>query len=245
MKWKRSGYIKMPQLGVNIDHVATIRQARGGKEPDPIKAALIAEMAGCDSIVCHLREDRRHIQERDVRLLRELVETKLNLEMAATDAMVKFALSIRPNQVTLVPERREELTTEGGLDVNAQKEKIATIASLLQEERICVSLFIEPDISQIKAAAKTNAQMIEIHTGPFVNSAAPEEELEKIADAVSFARKQGLRIAAGHGLTYRNTAQIVAIPGIEELNIGHSIISHAVFVGLDEAVREMIEIVRG
>ncbi|MDI6781489.1 MAG: pyridoxine 5'-phosphate synthase [bacterium] len=235
----------MLQLGVNIDHVATIRQARGGKEPDPIKAALIAEMAGCDSIVCHLREDRRHIQERDVRLLKELVETKLNLEMAATDAMVKFALNLRPNQVTLVPERREELTTEGGLDVNAQKEKITSIVSLLQEERICVSLFIEPDISQIKAAVKTNAQMIEIHTGPFVNSAVPEEELERIADAVSFARKQGLKIAAGHGLTYRNTAQIVAIPGIEELNIGHSIISHAVFVGLDEAVREMLEIVRG
>lgn len=234
----------MAQLGVNIDHVATIRQARGGKEPDPVKAALIAELAGCDSIVCHLREDRRHIQERDVRLLRELVQTKLNLEMAATDAMVKFALNIRPNQVTLVPERREELTTEGGLDIISQREKITTIVSLLQEERICVSLFIEPDIAQIKASAKTNAQMIEIHTGSYVNSANPEEELEKIIDAVSFAKKQGLRVVAGHGLTYRNTTQIVAIPGIEELNIGHSIISHAVFVGIDEAVREMLEIVR-
>ncbi|MFH1096212.1 MAG: pyridoxine 5'-phosphate synthase [Candidatus Desantisbacteria bacterium] len=232
------------QLGINIDHVATIRQTRGGKEPDPVKAALIAELAGCDSIVCHLREDRRHIQERDVRLLRELVQTKLNLEMAATDAMVKFALHIRPNQVTLVPERREELTTEGGLDVISQREKITSIVSLLQEERILVSLFIEPDIAQIRATAKTNAMMIEIHTGPYVNSANPEEELEKITDAVSFARKQGLRVVAGHGLTYRNTAQIVAIPGIEELNIGHSIISHALFVGLDEAVREMLEIVR-
>ncbi|MFH1898609.1 MAG: pyridoxine 5'-phosphate synthase [Candidatus Desantisbacteria bacterium] len=232
------------QLGINIDHVATIRQTRGGKEPDPVKAALIAELAGCDSIVCHLREDRRHIQERDVRLLRELVQTKLNLEMAATDAMVKFALHIRPNQVTLVPERREELTTEGGLDVISQREKITSIVSLLQEERIFVSLFIEPDIAQIRATAKTNAHMIEIHTGPYVNSATPEEELEKIVDAVSFARKQGLRVVAGHGLTYRNTAQIVAIPGIEELNIGHSIISHALFVGLDEAVREMLEIVR-
>ncbi len=233
------------QLGINIDHVATIRQTRGGKEPDPVKAALIAELAGCDSIVCHLREDKRHIQERDVRLLRELVQTKLNLEMAATDAMVKFALNIRPNQVTLVPERREELTTEGGLDVINQREKITAIVSLLQEEKIFVSLFIEPDIAQIRASAKTNAHMIEIHTGQYANSANPEEELEKIVDAVSFARKQGLRVVAGHGLTYRNTAQIVAIPGIEELNIGHSIISHAVFVGIDEAVREMLEIVRG
>ncbi|OIP41560.1 pyridoxine 5'-phosphate synthase [Candidatus Desantisbacteria bacterium CG2_30_40_21] len=235
----------MSQLGVNIDHVATIRQVRGGKEPDPVKAALIAELAGCDSIVCHLREDKRHIQERDVRLLKELVQTKLNLEMAATDAMVKFALNIKPNQVTLVPERREELTTEGGLDVISQREKITAIVSLLQEQKILVSLFIEPDIAQIRASAKTNAMMIEIHTGQYANSINPEEELEKIVEAVSFARKQGLRVVAGHGLTYRNTAQIVAITGIEELNIGHSIISHALFVGLDEAVREMLEIVRG
>ncbi|PIY19260.1 pyridoxine 5'-phosphate synthase [Candidatus Desantisbacteria bacterium CG_4_10_14_3_um_filter_40_18] len=235
----------MSQLGVNIDHVATIRQVRGGKEPDPVKAALIAELAGCDSIVCHLREDKRHIQERDVRLLKELVQTKLNLEMAATDAMVKFALNIKPNQVTLVPERREELTTEGGLDVISQREKITAIVSLLQEQKILVSLFIEPDIAQIRASAKTNAMMIEIHTGQYANSVNPEEELEKIVEAVSFARKQGLRVVAGHGLTYRNTAQIVAITGIEELNIGHSIISHALFVGLDEAVREMLEIVRG
>ncbi|PIX16748.1 pyridoxine 5'-phosphate synthase [Candidatus Desantisbacteria bacterium CG_4_9_14_3_um_filter_40_11] len=234
----------MSQLGVNIDHVATIRQVRGGKEPDPVKAALIAELAGCDSIVCHLREDKRHIQERDVRLLKELVQTKLNLEMAATDAMVKFALNIKPNQVTLVPERREELTTEGGLDVISQREKITAIVSLLQEQKILVSLFIEPDIAQIRASAKTNAMMIEIHTGQYANSVNPEEELEKIVEAVSFARKQGLRVVAGHGLTYRNTAQIVAITGIEELNIGHSIISHALFVGLDEAVREMLEIVR-
>ena len=234
----------MSQLGVNIDHVATIRQVRGGKEPDPVKAALIAELAGCDSIVCHLREDKRHIQERDVRLLKELVQTELNLEMAATDAMVKFALNIKPNQVTLVPERREELTTEGGLDVISQREKITAIVSLLQEQKILVSLFIEPDIAQIRASAKTNAMMIEIHTGQYANSINPEEELEKIVEAVSFARKQGLRVVAGHGLTYRNTAQIVAITGIEELNIGHSIISHALFVGLDEAVREMLEIVR-
>jgi len=245
LKQERSGYIKMSQLGVNIDHVATIRQVRGGKEPDPVKAALIAELAGCDSIVCHLREDKRHIQERDVRLLKELVQTKLNLEMAATDAMVKFALNIKPNQVTLVPERREELTTEGGLDVISQREKITAIVSLLQEQKILVSLFIEPDIAQIRASAKTNAMMIEIHTGQYANSVNPEEELEKIVEAVSFARKQGLRVVAGHGLTYRNTAQIVAITGIEELNIGHSIISHALFVGLDEAVREMLEIVRG
>ena len=165
--------------------------------------------------------------------------------MAATDAMVKFALNIKPNQVTLVPERREELTTEGGLDVISQREKITAIVSLLQEQKILVSLFIEPDIAQIRASAKTNAMMIEIHTGQYANSVNPEEELEKIVEAVSFARKQGLRVVAGHGLTYRNTAQIVAITGIEELNIGHSIISHALFVGLDEAVREMLEIVRG
>jgi pyridoxine 5-phosphate synthase len=235
----------MPQLGVNVDHVATIRQARGGVEPDPVKAAIIAELAGCDSIVCHLREDRRHIQERDVKLLREIVQTKLNLEMAPTDAMVKFALSVKPDRVTLVPEHREELTTEGGLNVVEQKEKLTSIVSLLQQEGIQVSLFIEPDITQIKAAAKIGVSMIEIHTGRYSNSDTPEKEIEKIEDATSFGIKQGLQIAAGHGLNYHNVTPIALINGIEELNIGHSIISHAVFVGIDEAVREMLDIIRG
>lgn len=237
----------MPKLGVNVDHVATVRQARRAKEPDPIIAAIIAELAGADSIVVHLREDRRHIQERDVRILREVVTTRLNLEMAATDAMVKFALSLKPDQVTLVPERREELTTEGGLNVIENKEYLSSVINILQDAGIIVSLFIDPEINQIKASAKMNVNAIELHTGNYANADSPQqaqEELDKLKDAVSFGLKQGLVVNAGHGLNYHNVVPVASIHGIEELNIGHSIVARAVLVGMDEAVREMLELVR-
>ncbi|MEW6608627.1 MAG: pyridoxine 5'-phosphate synthase [bacterium] len=237
----------MPKLGVNVDHVATVRQARKVKEPDPIIAAMIAELAGADSIVVHLREDRRHIQERDVRVLREIITTKLNLEMASTDAMVKFALSLKPDQATLVPERREELTTEGGLNVIENKENLASAVNLLQDAGIVVSLFVDPDISQIKTSSKINVTAIELHTGNYANATSPQqaqEELEKLEDAASFAIKQGLVVNVGHGLNYQNVIPIASIHGINELNIGHSIIARAILVGMDEAVREMLELVR-
>ncbi|MEW6619004.1 MAG: pyridoxine 5'-phosphate synthase [bacterium] len=237
----------MPKLGVNVDHVATVRQARKVKEPNPIIAAMIAELAGADSIVVHLREDRRHIQERDVRVLREIITTKLNLEMASTDAMVKFALSLKPDQATLVPERREELTTEGGLNVIENKENLASAVNLLQDAGIVVSLFVDPDISQIKTSSKINVTAIELHTGNYANATSPQqaqEELEKLEDAASFAIKQGLVVNAGHGLNYQNVIPIASIHGINELNIGHSIIARAILVGMDEAVREMLELVR-
>lgn len=237
----------MPKLGVNVDHVATIRQARKVKEPDPVIAAITAELAGADSIVVHLREDRRHIQERDVKILREIVTTKLNLEMASTDAMVKFALALKPDQATLVPERREELTTEGGLNVLENKEYLSSVVNLLQDAGIVVSLFIDPDIAQIKSCAKMKVRAIELHTGNYANADTlqhAQEELERLEDAASFGLKQGLIVNAGHGLNYQNVVPIASIPGIEELNIGHSIVARAVLVGMDEAVREMLELVR-
>ena len=237
----------MPKLGVNIDHVATVRQARRAKEPDPVIAAIIAELAGVDSIVVHLREDRRHIQERDVRILREVITTKLNLEMAATDSMVRFALSLKPDQVTLVPEHREELTTEGGLNVVENKDLLASVVNLLQEAGIVVSLFVDPDIAQIKAISKIKASAIELHTGNYANAKTPQqsqEELEKLEDTASFAIKQGLIVNAGHGLNYQNVVPVASIHGIEELNIGHSIIARAILTGIDEAVRAMLELVR-
>jgi len=237
----------MPKLGVNVDHVATVRQARKVKEPDPVAAVIIAELAGADSIVVHLREDRRHIQERDVRILREVVTTRLNLEMAPTDSMVKFALSLKPDQVTLVPERREELTTEGGLNVIENKEHLASVVNLLQDAGILVSLFIDPEIPQIKAAAKMNVNAIELHTGNYANADTPQraqEELGKLEDATSFGLKQELIVNAGHGLNYHNVIPVASIHGIEELNIGHSIVARAILVGMDEAVREMIELIR-
>ena len=237
----------MARLGVNIDHVATIRQARGGIEPDPVAAAAIAELAGADGITIHLREDRRHIQDRDLRLLRETVKTRLNLEMAATREMIDIALTVKPDICTLVPEKRKELTTEGGLDVRINMQHITEAVERLQEGDIPVSLFIDPDPDQIKAADKVGADYIEIHTGAFAEAKvwkSQEPELIKIENAVKLAQKLGLGVNAGHGLNYSNIKRICAIGGIEEYNIGHSIISRAVLVGLDRAVREMVELIK-
>jgi pyridoxine 5-phosphate synthase len=232
----------MPTLGVNIDHVATIRQARRANEPDPLLAALLAELGGADGITAHLREDRRHIQERDVRVLRQTVQTHLNLEMAATTEMVAIALEIKPDYVTLVPERREEITTEGGLDVAGQLDKLKAIVAQLQEASIPVSLFIDPDGNQIKAAQKTQAQFIELHTGRYAEAKHDDDrnqELNSLQQATEEAIALGMRVNAGHGLNYRNVASVASIMGVEELNIGHSIISRAVLVGMERAVREM------
>src|SRR5512136_1952612 len=237
----------MARLGVNIDHVATIRQARGGAEPDPVAAAAIAELAGADGIIVHLREDRRHIQDRDLRLLRETVKTKLNLEMAATREMIGIALSLKPDMCTLVPEKRQELTTEGGLDVRINMQHISEAVDLLHEGNIPVSLFIDPDPDQIKAADKVGADYIEIHTGAFAEAKewkSQEPELIKIENAVQLAQTLGLGVNAGHGLNYVNIKRVAVIGGIEEYNIGHSIISRAVLVGLDRAVREMVDLIK-
>ncbi|MCA9809618.1 MAG: pyridoxine 5'-phosphate synthase [Candidatus Dadabacteria bacterium] len=237
----------MTRLNVNVDHVATVRQARGGIEPDPILAAYLAELAGAEGIVVHLREDRRHIQERDVWMLRETVKTKLNLEMAPTDAMVKIAADIKPDMATLVPEKRQELTTEGGLDTAGNPKEIKSVVKRLQKEGIFVSLFIDPDPAQIKAAAATGAEMVEIHTGAYADApdeAGKEAELSRIQKAVKKAYTSRLRVSAGHGLNYFNVVQIAEIEGIEELNIGHSIISRAITAGMDLAVRDMIDLIR-
>jgi len=237
----------MARLGVNIDHVATVRQARGVQYPDPVAAAVIVELAGADGIVCHLREDRRHIQDRDLRLLRETVQTQLNLEMAATEEMIRIALNTKPDIVTLVPERREELTTEGGLDVLKNHRSLKKSIQRLQRGGISVSLFVDPNKEQIRAAEEVGANAIEIHTGHYCNArthALQDEELKRILDAVAEASHRNLRIAAGHGLNYVNVKRIAEIKEIEELNIGHSIIARAVLVGLDQAVREMIALIR-
>ncbi len=237
----------MARLGVNIDHVATIRQARGGAEPDPVAAAAIAELAGADGITIHLREDRRHIQDRDLKLLRDTVKTRLNLEMAATREMISIALSVKPDCCTLVPEKRQELTTEGGLDVRLNMQCIGEAVERLQEGEIPVSLFIDPDPDQIKAADKVGADYVEIHTGSFAEAKdwkSQEQELIKIENAVKLAAKLGLGVHAGHGLNYINIKKVAALGGIAEYNIGHSIISRAVLVGLDRAVREMVELVK-
>jgi pyridoxine 5-phosphate synthase len=229
-------------LGVNIDHIATLRQARRTVEPDPVAAAVIAELAGADGITVHLREDRRHIQDRDVRLLRQTVRTHLNLEMAATDEMVAIALEVKPDYVTLVPERREEITTEGGLDVAGQVSRLRDVVGQLQGSGIPVSLFIDPDPTQVAAAAQVGARWVELHTGRYAeaSSAAQRQvELDHLEKASQQALQLGLRVNAGHGLTYWNVGPVARIPGMEELNIGHSIISRAVLVGLDRAVREM------
>lgn len=237
----------MARLGVNIDHVATIRQARGGSEPDPVAAAAIAELAGADGITIHLREDRRHIQDRDLRILRQTVHTKLNLEMAATEEMVSIALAVKPEMCTLVPEKRQELTTEGGLDVRLQAQSLEKAISRLQDGGITVSLFIDPDPDQVKAANRIGADCIEIHTGAF--SDAPDlktedGELIKIENGIRLASKLGLGVNAGHGLNYTNVKKVAALGGVEEFNIGHSIISRAVLVGLDRAVRDMVDLIK-
>ena len=229
-------------LGVNIDHVATLRQARGTIYPDPVQAALLAEQAGADAITLHLREDRRHIQERDVVMLIDMLQTRMNLEMAITDEMLSIAERIKPADCCLVPERREELTTEGGLDVVSQKERMNEACSRLAEAGIRVSLFIDADEKQIEAAAECGAPVIEIHTGHFADATSPAEhnsELNKIITAVESGVQAGLHVNAGHGLHYHNVREIAAIPDIKELNIGHAIIARSIFTGLEESVREM------
>ncbi|BCA54996.1 pyridoxine 5'-phosphate synthase [Nitrospira sp. KM1] len=232
----------MPRLGVNIDHVATLRQARGGHEPDPVAAAVLVELAGADGIVVHLREDRRHIQDRDLRLLRDSIHTKLDLEMAAEETMAKIALSIKPDMVTLVPERRQELTTEGGLDVATHKDRVQHIVTMLHQGGIPVSLFIEPDLALVKAAHKVSADFVELHTGRYANAKRAKEadgEFEAITQAAKLAYKLGLGVNAGHGLNYQNVKRLTHIPEIVEYNIGHSIIARSVLIGLDRAVTEM------
>lgn len=229
-------------LGVNVDHVATLRQARGTRYPDPVQAALDAEEAGADGITVHLREDRRHIQDRDIHVLIEVLQTRMNLEMAVTDEMIALAERVRPPHCCLVPERREERTTEGGLDVIGQFEKVRQACERLDNAKVEVSLFIAPDLAQIKAAKEAGAPVIEIHTGHYADAETPVEqaaEYRRIIEAVAYARNQGLIVNAGHGLNYQNVEAIAAIAGINELNIGHSIIARAVFTGLKEAVREM------
>lgn len=232
-------------LGVNIDHVATLRQARGTRYPDPVQAALVAEEAGADGITIHPREDRRHIQDRDVFLLKETLNTKMNLEMAVTDAMIVFAEQVRPECVCLVPEKREELTTEGGLDVDGQEARVAKACERLARIGAEVSLFIDPESAQIDAAARCGAPVVELHTGEYADADSPEakdEAFERIVKAVGYARKKGLVVNAGHGLHYHNTERVASIPGINELNIGHAIVARAVFVGLKEAVKDMKDI---
>ena len=236
------------RLCVNIDHVATLRNARGGNEPDPVDAAAVVERAGADGIVCHLREDRRHMKEEDVRRLRKTITTKLDLEMAATPEIVRIALAIRPDLVTLVPEKRRELTTEGGLDVLRQKRPLARVIGRFHSKNIQVSLFIDPDHDQIVAAKETGADMIEIHTGEYANassSAARAKRLSQIREMASFGRGLGLTVNAGHGLDYKNIRPISRIRDIDEVSIGYAMIARSLEVGLDRAVRDMVRLVRG
>ncbi len=233
------------KLGINIDHVATLRQARRGEVPDPVHAAVLCELAGCDSIVCHLREDRRHIQDRDVYTLKKVIKTHLNLEMALSEDIVGIALDVKPYQVTLVPEKREELTTEGGLDVVKNLDRIRSSVQKFVKSGIRVSLFIEPDVKQISASRDAGAEFIEIHTGRYAEAKTENEvrkELKKISDATEYALSLKIRVNAGHGLDYMNTPPICRIGGIEELNIGYSIIGRAVFVGLERAVSQMLDL---
>ncbi len=229
-------------LGVNIDHVATLRQSRGTRYPEPLQAALLAEQAGADGITLHLREDRRHIQERDVEMLIGMLQTRMNLEMAVTPEMLDIACRVRPADCCLVPERREELTTEGGLDVAGQRTRIRDACARLAEAGVRVSLFIDAEPAQVDAAAEVGAPVIELHTGHYADApdaASRQAELQRIERAVAQGRERGLQVNAGHGLHYHNVAEIAAIPGVRELNIGHAIIARALFTGLEEAVREM------
>ena len=232
----------MIRLGVNIDHVATVRQARRAKEPDPVTAAALALLGGADGITIHLREDRRHIQDRDVRILRETVPTGLNLEMACADEILQIAVRTKPDQVTLVPEKRQELTTEGGLDVVGNYAAVDRTAHALRQADISVALFIDPDLKQVDAARKLGVTAVEFHTGAYadaVTSAGAAKHLEQLARAAAHAVDAGLHVHMGHGLNYLNVKPIVRLPGVEELNIGHSIVSRAVLVGMVQAVRDM------
>ena len=232
------------KLSVNIDHVATIREARGGVEPDPVHAAVMAEAAGADGIVCHLREDRRHINDRDVHALREIVTTKLDLEMAATTEIITIALDVEPDMVTLVPENRQELTTEGGLNVADNEAFFSDVVDMFHERGIAVSLFIEPDFNQIEATSRTGADLAELHTGTYshaVDEGKIDAEIVRLRNAAEHAAEEGLVVKSGHGLTLRNLDPIVRIPHMEEVSIGHSLVSHAVMVGMDRAVRDFVD----
>jgi pyridoxine 5-phosphate synthase len=236
------------RLGVNVDHVATVRQARGTRYPDPVAAAIVAELAGADQITVHLREDRRHVQDRDVRILSELVTTKLNLEMAMTDEMLAIALEVRPAMVTIVPEKREERTTEGGLDCLVEPERNRAFIHKLRDAGIEVSLFIDPDKAQIDASHEQGATIIELHTGDYADApdqTAMQHELDRVRLAARYGAERGLMVAAGHGLEYKNVRAIAEIEEIEELNIGHSIVARAIMVGFDKAVREMLDAIGG
>jgi len=238
----------VPKLSVNVDHVATLRQARAGKNPDPVAAAILAELAGADGIIVHLREDRRHIQDRDLELLRKIVKTKLNLEMANTAEMVQIALKVKPDMVTFVPERRQELTTEGGLDVRSHRKALAQSIQRLKKAGIQISLFIDAHPLQVKASREVGADFVEIHTGRYCESPdeqAKEKEFQRIARAIGQAHRLGLRVNIGHGLDYRNISPFTRVAHIEEYSIGHSIISRAVLWGLERAVREMKERIGG
>ncbi|MDH3214827.1 MAG: pyridoxine 5'-phosphate synthase [Candidatus Krumholzibacteria bacterium] len=232
----------MVRLGVNIDHVATLREARKTFEPDPVSAAAAVEMAGADQVTIHLREDRRHIQNRDARLIREVAKTAMNLEMAATDEMQEIALALHPEVVTLVPEKREEVTTEGGLDLRSVGPKVADLVATIKQAGIKTSAFLAPDLDQINEAAHMQFDCVEVHTGQYANasSVAKAAEIRKIKDAAAAIRHLGMSAHAGHGLNYQNVPPIVQISEIEELNIGHSIIARAIFVGLEQAVRDML-----
>ena len=236
----------MIKLGVNVDHVATIRQARMTYEPDPVTAAGLADLGGADIITIHLREDRRHIQDRDLDLLRQTVFTKLNLEMATSQEIIDIAIRIKPEQITLVPEKRQEVTTEGGLSVTSQKEVLADIIKKFKDNDIYVSLFIDPDKEQIIASGEVGAQAVELHTGNYANAKSEKqstEMLEVLKEGVKIAKDAGLMVNAGHGLTYKNTGPIVEGMDVEELHIGHSIVSRAIFVGIKRAVKEMKDII--
>lgn len=237
----------MPKLSVNVDHVATLRQARKGKDPDPVAAAFIVEMAGADGIIVHLREDRRHIQDRDLEILRQTVKTKLNLEMANTKEIIQITLRIKPDMVTFVPERRQELTTEGGLDVRGNQKFLKKNIQRLKKAGILSSLFIDANPLQVEASKGIGADFVEIHTGKYSDAtgeAARDKELGRITQAIRQAQQLGLRVNIGHGLDYQNVSPFTQIPGIEEYSIGHSIIARAVLVGLDRAVREMKELIQ-
>ena len=236
----------MASLGVNIDHIANVRQARQTIEPDPASLALLAELGGADGITIHLREDRRHIQDRDLKLLKELVKSRLNLEMAANEEMLEIALKFSPDMVTLVPEKREEITTEGGLCIATNEIYITTFVNKLQSHGIPVSLFVDPLKEQLEACARSGAAWVELHTGNYAEASWQQKprELSRIKESVARARSLGLRVNAGHGLTYQNVEHIAAIEGIEELNIGHTIIARSIAVGLKEAVREMKELIK-
>jgi pyridoxine 5-phosphate synthase len=238
----------MVRLGVNVDHIATVRQARRTDEPDPVQAAVLAELGGADGITVHLRADRRHIQDRDVEVLRQVVRGRLNLEMAATQEMVKVALTVKPDQVTLVPERREEITTEGGLDAILNSVQLKPVVKTLHDAGIETSLFVDPELDQVKEAFKLGARAVELNTAAYadaVDAASRDSAFRKLEDALRLGQKLGVAVHAGHGLGYVNVARVAVLPGLGELNIGHSIVARAVLVGMERAVREMRERIRG